>query len=326
MRIACALVTYNRVRLLAKAVEAVLAQTRPLDRVFVIDNASTDGTREFLESQSDTRLTAIHTSQNLGGAGGFRLAVDLAIANGYDAVWLFDDDGLPGPHSLETLLSALENHGLAMANSLVVSEKDPTVLAFGLIKETPGYRGPSISTVAEAKAEASGGLLFDMANPFNGTLLRCSTVGAAGSIRNEMFIWGDEIEFMRRLIRQGHRVATVLEARHQHPEPKTTTVQTRFGATRVPSKGREIYFYRNRAFNAYQHFGLNLCLREMARTVLRNLARGATGEALMTVVWGLDGVFDLYALKPSRGALNAAWRTEFDSALAQSRMQQGSVR
>lgn len=315
MRIACALVTFNRVELLKGALAAALGQSRAPDRVFVINNASTDGTRAYLDGLSDPRVTAIHTGTNLGGAGGFRMAIDLAAANGFDAVWLFDDDGMPDAGALEVLEAALDKSGLALANSLVVSQADPTQLAFGLIKETPGYQGPSIFTVADAEAAAIGGLLFDMANPFNGTLVRCAAANAIGPMRNEMFLWGDEVELMRRFIRRGHRVATVVAARHRHPQPKTTMVQTRFGPTRVPSKGREVYFYRNRTFNLCRHLGVKYAAKDMIKTALRNMARGAVVEGFMTIVWGLDGMFDLYVMRPSRGALDAAWQAEFQSAL-----------
>jgi rhamnopyranosyl-N-acetylglucosaminyl-diphospho-decaprenol beta-1,3/1,4-galactofuranosyltransferase len=322
MRIACGLVTFNRVGLLRCAIEAALSQSRPPDHIVVVNNASTDDTRDYLNSLNNSRFSSVHTSRNLGSAGGFRLAVDLAVANDYDAVWLFDDDGLPDPNALRALDIALQKHKLAMANSLVLSEIDPASLAFGLINETPGYRGPSIFTLAEAISQARDGLLFDMANPFNGTLLSSSVVRAVGPIRSEMFIWGDEVEYVRRIISKGHRLATVIEARHHHPKSKTMIVKTPLGAMRVPNKERRIYFYRNRAFNSRRHFGLRFCLKEIMMTTLRNLSRGAIREAIITIVWGLDGLTDLYMVKPTRRALNAAWSKEFHIAVAQSEMQQ----
>lgn len=47
--IAAIVVTYNRKALLLECLEALLAQTRPLDALYVIDNASSDGTEELLQ-------------------------------------------------------------------------------------------------------------------------------------------------------------------------------------------------------------------------------------------------------------------------------------
>ncbi len=44
---AAVVVTYNRKNLLARRLEAIFAETRPVDHVIVVDNCSTDGTPNF---------------------------------------------------------------------------------------------------------------------------------------------------------------------------------------------------------------------------------------------------------------------------------------
>lgn len=71
--IAAVVVTHNRKIMLVDCLRAVFSQSQPLDRVFIIDNASTDGTRAFLESEgflSDLRCVYIRLEVNEGGAGG----------------------------------------------------------------------------------------------------------------------------------------------------------------------------------------------------------------------------------------------------------------
>jgi glycosyltransferase involved in cell wall biosynthesis len=51
LAVAAVLVTYNRQCLLAECLEALLKQTRPLERIILVDNASTDGTAEWLLAQ-----------------------------------------------------------------------------------------------------------------------------------------------------------------------------------------------------------------------------------------------------------------------------------
>src|SRR5690242_3499247 len=85
-------VTWNRRELLVEALQAVVGQTRPPDRVIVVDNASTDGTSDRVRAEfADVEL--LRTSRNLGGAGGFALGMRHALeTRSCDALWLLDDD------------------------------------------------------------------------------------------------------------------------------------------------------------------------------------------------------------------------------------------
>lgn len=71
MKINCVVVTYNRLSLLKECLSALENQTYPIQRIVIVDNCSTDGTSEFLDSLTDTRYLIIHSKENIGGAGGF---------------------------------------------------------------------------------------------------------------------------------------------------------------------------------------------------------------------------------------------------------------
>jgi GT2 family glycosyltransferase len=65
--IAMVMVTYNRVHLLRQCVENVILRTSQATREIVIwDNASTDGTREYLDSLDDPRIRVVHHPKNVG--------------------------------------------------------------------------------------------------------------------------------------------------------------------------------------------------------------------------------------------------------------------
>ncbi len=44
MKVAAVIVTFNRKEMLIRNLECILNQSRTLDKIYVIDNASTDGT------------------------------------------------------------------------------------------------------------------------------------------------------------------------------------------------------------------------------------------------------------------------------------------
>lgn len=103
------MVTYNRRELLAECLRALAAQTHPLERIFVVDNASTDGTEEHLIVEGlleDARVEYVRLDENRGGAGGFARAVELTRTLEGDWIWLMHDDSEPVPDALERLLAA----------------------------------------------------------------------------------------------------------------------------------------------------------------------------------------------------------------------------
>lgn len=64
MNIVAVVVTYNRLALLKQNIAALKKQTCLPTHIVVIDNCSTDGTAEFLQTAEGLRV--IRTTQNIG--------------------------------------------------------------------------------------------------------------------------------------------------------------------------------------------------------------------------------------------------------------------
>ncbi len=63
-------VTHNRLTQLQRTVQSVLDPAEgPLHALIIVDNASSDGTAEWLASQRDSRLHVEVLRENRGGAG-----------------------------------------------------------------------------------------------------------------------------------------------------------------------------------------------------------------------------------------------------------------
>lgn len=112
-KIIAVVVTYNRIALLKECVQALLHQKDCIDTqldILLVDNASNDGTKEWIEEQithitshDTTPIYALHLTENTGGAGGFYHGMKWAYEHGADAIWIMDDDTIPKEDALQKL-------------------------------------------------------------------------------------------------------------------------------------------------------------------------------------------------------------------------------
>jgi dTDP-4-dehydrorhamnose reductase len=107
------IVTYNRKELASQCLRACLDQTSPPDRIFLLDNGSTDGTRIHLEAKKlleDPRVSYFSVAANTGPASAFDQLFRLAWQAGGNWIWVMDDDVIPSPTALQELKAAfIEN-------------------------------------------------------------------------------------------------------------------------------------------------------------------------------------------------------------------------
>lgn len=275
-RIAAVVVTFNRLELLQGLV-ARLREIPGLAEVLVVDNASTDGTGEWLaglEGQVDPSEAAMTTTTpvlgrtletNRGGAGGFHDGLAWAIERGADLAWLMDDDGLPDTDCLETLLA--HRGDLDFWGPVVVEQDDPDRLVFPI--RLPGSTRV-VHRMPEVSAAATDGTIRDVVIPFNGVLVTRELVERIGLVREEFFIWGDDHEYRLRAERAGARVATVVDARVLHPRVGDLGTPMMFGRTTYnhsPSDLKHYCMARNNLLNLREYRGWPHALAFVVKTV-----------------------------------------------------------
>ena len=201
--IATVIVTHNRKELLVRCLEAVLGQSRRVDKVIVIDNCSTDGTPDALRALGfiDRReVEYVRLGENLGSSGGFYEGMKRAYADGFDWLWIMDDDCLPAKESLEHLSFA--------AKSAPHSIYGPR----NIDADTGGdvwYRWPAQET----------GIMPVRSVAFNGLFIPRAVVTAAGLPFRDLRICADDVEYCQRARAKGYKAVIVRRAVVYHPNP-----------------------------------------------------------------------------------------------------------
>jgi GT2 family glycosyltransferase len=262
MSTVCALVlTRNRRELLLECLAALQRQTAPVDRVVVVDNASTDGTEEAVRALDlGERLVYRRLERNVGGAGGYSVGVETARELDVDWIWIMDDDAEPRDDTLERLLAApaAADPGTAgLASAVVVPEGEVDTLHRGLTGRFLRALPPE---------EYRPGNHVDLGfSSFVGLLVAARVARAEDPPRADFFIWADDVEYTIRMRRHG-RVVLVPESEIVHKNRMGGRGNTRRGrlvnrllGVEYPSADwdsywKNLHMFRNYAWIKREHF------------------------------------------------------------------------
>ena len=220
---AAVVVAFNRKELLTECLDGLLGQTLPLDAIYVVDNASTDGTGSFLKERgylANQRIRYLLMPENRGGAGGFYHGMRAAFEAGYDWLWLMDDDSEPEPDALR-LMSPLKDFAAiaAIANRKVDVAGRTTLDGLRLLPN---------------QTEQSVPYPLVKFTSFVGILIRSVVIEMIGFPRQEFFIHNDDYEYCLRLRRVGN-IALARDSIVAHKEQaRQITPRKLFGLFYLP--------------------------------------------------------------------------------------------
>jgi rhamnopyranosyl-N-acetylglucosaminyl-diphospho-decaprenol beta-1,3/1,4-galactofuranosyltransferase len=273
--VAVVVVTYNRAALLTRMLAGLAALDRTPDAVIVVDNASTDHTATVLDGVTDLKLQVIRPDDNLGGAGGFHAGVAAAFEQGFDRIWLMDDDVVPAPDCLDVLMAVDEDCLMAVREDTAGRLVEKAAITFDL--RNPLRMKPKtamVETVYGSRARMPE--LVEIENvAFEGFLVRRRVVEAIGLPDPGYFIFYDDVDFALRARRAGFRIWAVRDA--------VLVRQLDFDQQHDLAGWKGYYMYRN-LFTVHLRYGENAMVRSKpwlitAGVVALSPMRGGRAEA-----------------------------------------------
>lgn len=193
-KIIAVVVTYNRLEMLKKCIDALQKQTVDCD-ILVVNNNSTDATEDWCVSVCDgAKIQYFNTNANIGGAGGFNIGMRKAVEKGYSHVWIMDDDCIPNKDSLEKLMEA---------EALVGGSNSYGFLSSNVLwtdgNECKMNRQKYNTKLKVEESIAQQGIVAVTQATFVSLLFPRETILKYGLPIKEFFIWGDDIEYTRRI-------------------------------------------------------------------------------------------------------------------------------
>lgn len=299
-KVAALVVTYNRKNLLVECLKAIESQTVSVDRIVVIDNASTDGTHglfsESGEFYGDSLIDCRRMDSNLGGAGGFNMGLKAAHKTDCDWVWLMDDDCIPNPDTLAELLKgaakAYENDGCDpsfMASSVFGPKGEP--MNVPTVDKRPSENG-----YADWYTGVSDGLVKIESATFVSLLINDAAIEKLGLPVASFFIWGDDSEYTTRLTHYFGPAYLVGSSKvlHKRVNAKSLDIQNENDPARIANFHN---LYRNNLVVSRYHHGKKASTKAVVGNLLnsaRCLVRGDGGFAARRARSGaiLTGTFE----------------------------------
>lgn len=270
-KIFCVVVTFNRLDCLKRNLECLVSQTEKIDKIVVVDNASSDGTKEYMEqfASENEVIEYCRLNENTGGSGGFSYGVEKAYQMGADYIWGMDDDAYPESDALKELLNAkkkIATEAALWSNCDKSCEKN----------------------IARVKTWM-----------FVGFFISREIIDKVGLPRNDYFIYWDDHEYAQRIIKGGFKIYKVKKSiiNHQdankvyYPDKKIGFISMKM----YKMADWKVYYYvRNKIFaykwndiNKYEAIidGLKTLIKsyifktKQGRIVRKALFDGITGKA-----------------------------------------------
>ena len=289
--IAAVVITYNRRELLRKNIQCLLNQKGAECDIYIIDNASTDQTREMVKSFTDSRIHYFNTGSNLGGAGGFEYGTRQAVEDGYRLVWIIDDDGWPEDTALHELLEAdkqlggqwgaLSSAAFWYGDGSVCKSNRPKKSLFRFVTDRE-LRGEALIRVEFAS--------------FLSLLVKAEAVRKVGLPIGQYVVYTDDWEFTGRIARQ-YEIYVVPKSIVIHAMKENKKVNF---AVETPDRlWRFQHMYRNDV-HCYRQYGLKgwiYLVAKFAYTIANILINSKT-ERLSKIRTVIRGYKEGFSFRP----------------------------
>lgn len=251
MDVSIIIVNYNTLKVTAECIESVFKMTSGISfEVILIDNASTDGSKEHFSA--DTRIRYIYSESNLGFGKANNEAIGLAT--GRNILFLNPDTLLlnNAVKILSDYLDCNERVG-ACGGNLYNAEMSP-VISFerrfpSILSEVDYlFKGYLYKLLygSDVKFNHSGKNI-DVAYIVGADLMvRRTVLDEVGGFDPHFFMYYEEVELCRRIFKRNYRICNLPSAEIMHLEGMSTQkkdiIETLIRSEGLRLHGRKIYF------------------------------------------------------------------------------------
>lgn len=226
-QVAIAIVGYRNPGDVTLCLEALSRSAFRDFKVYICENGGPEAFRTLAETVPPTlpsgqSVVLINPGDNLGYAGGVNRCLDEA-GDGFRAVWVLNPDTEPEPPALGALLARLDRGDVDAVGGVLIWSNG-TVQGYGGrwnswfgLGGSIGMFAPADAPVDAARVEAEQAYLLGAS-----MLVGRRFLERVGRMRDDYFLYGEEVEWFLRARRQGVRLGFAPDARVRHHHGTTT--------------------------------------------------------------------------------------------------------
>jgi len=293
------IVTFNRLEKLKHCLDCYDKQTVPFRNLIIVNNCSTDGTKEFLIVYKDLEhkfnIHLINLDRNIGGSGGFHCGQEYAQTLSPDWILLADDDAYADSNLIKKFNDFINDVDVSDVSAICTAVKRVD----GSIDLTHRQVNDKLFTLTVGRNAPENYYeksFFEVDFlTYVGSFLNTSVLKKAGIGRSDFFIYCDDTEHSVRLRKNG-RIICVPELFYIHDSGQVTAAIDHS----LLATWRDYYAWRNVIYMCKIHKpvkAISITLLELMRFLTsKTLSREAKKVHWRGIVDGWCGRMGLHHL------------------------------
>jgi len=201
-KIIAIIVTHNRLDMLKRCIDSVKKQLYRVSKIVIVDNNSTDGTKDYLKriSRNLKSIKAIFNKENAGVAKAINIGLDSIKNEKWDLVWITDDDNIANKNALLELVKKYKKN--TILGPILIDHKNNKKLSI------PVYDIRNPKKIYTRTKEIKKKEFIEYLTPFNFTLVPREVI-YRNLLDEKYFIYGEEYDLITRLLLQGCKLLTI---------------------------------------------------------------------------------------------------------------------
>ena len=221
-RVAVVILNWNGINDTLECLDSLLLQTYKNFQLIVVDNGSTDNSKELLNQyrkKHSDKVEIIFSPTNVGFAGGVNIGINYALKHDFEYVALFNNDATADKNWLKNLVNSAKDKKIGICTGLLLHGDGKTIDSTGDWYTNWGLPFPRNRNEKANKAP-TGGYVFSASG--GASLYKTSVLREIGLFDEDFFAYYEDTDISFRAQLAGYKIFYEPKAIAYHKQGATS--------------------------------------------------------------------------------------------------------